>query len=939
MLDIKKLTVNFYFTSSLSFSSDIIVSGFNFTEIYYNNLEPADGSLTFKVPFSAELANYLKLYINNDVKIEILQSDGTLFTTGYLKKSATFQKTQKNQPISIEVVNGSYMFDKTLTRSIAIENETIAYIINALLIEIGFNETQIGTLSADTNILFFTANEGDNVKKILKELCFEYGKTYRFDNQGKFQLYDLFENPPETYTQIFDGTNIQNQIQITAKEHEADSVQGSWIKTQFVQDTLLFEDTQNATDTDACQIEIQPNSYMADEENNLLEADSTLGEVLYVKAITQKNVKTDSQITWSVDLEDTESLTQFHMVAKNNDTSTSRYIRQLQLFGDAFIQSETIVEKTAEGSKTKEYEFSYIFNQNTAQNLVKQIANWYKYANFTLSLQSKVDYPLGSFVQVTEDGVGTFYAKILQKKYTLDSAIINYSLENIAEYEPSTIQSPKAIKKGSNGAGAVRGEQGSQGEQGDAGDPGFTFYLDKPTGEILVDADGIPYITEIPAVTRCIVGDLEVHLQITSIEGGGLVNYTYSGDTAIFTPLENQIYTENIQVAIYFKFGIDNIATDSTKTSELATDETFLDLLMTIGNNTKNVLYFTLIPRKVGNYLGRLSDLPTSPKIGDYFVVGKELNEAYPEYKVSCIYAWNGTEFVEKTCHEYESVAFTDVIGTANELLETNNSDVNSMLNRLVSNQVFVERLVAVTAFVENLFSKNIALQDGGVIKSNDYNGTIDDSGEITSPATSKGFAITHAGNADFYGAQFDYATITNAKISGGEVVSDNFVSGSSGFKLSSNGNAEFQNAILGGYLYSHDTPFAPCASINIGYNNNSLVLYNNKNIKSVTRDASGTYSVYFKNPFWCQTHEWNGNKYIDLYALGNAHDLFTSGFSNPLHCSINWVRNYVDGRLNVDENGRALVTYAILYFIDNNTDQLIDPVSAQIMLVITETD
>ena len=80
------------------------------------------------------------------------------------------------------------------------------------------------------------------------------------------------------------------------------------------------------------------------------------------------------------------------------------------------------------------------------------------------------------------------------------------------------------------------------------------------------------------------------------------------------------------------------------------------------------------------------------------------------------------------------------------------------------------------------------------------------------------------------------------------------------------------------------------------------------------------------------------------IASLANLGLPLTSGticcdfFTNPEIMSINWLRNYVDGRLTVS-GGYATVTYATLYFIDNNSDQLIDPNAAQFFLFATETD
>lgn len=170
--------------------------------------------------------------------------------------------------------------------------------------------------------------------------------------------------------------------------------------------------------------------------------------------------------------------------------------------------------------------------------------------------------------------------------------------------------------------------------------------------------------------------------------------------------------------------------------------------------------------------------------------------------------------------------------------------------------------------------------------------------------------------------------TATNAEITGK-------ITATSGSFI----NGNFQDCTLGGFLYANNTPFKPVAMIDLGYNNSAIQLTNNKNISSVSRDAKGTYTITLTSPVKLKTHSYNGNRYIDLFVIGNAADSFDSGFSNPLIPTCNWLRKYVDGRLTVDELGYATVSYFVLYFADNSSDSLQDPISSQIFVFGTEAD
>nr|DAF85279.1 MAG TPA: putative tail protein [Siphoviridae sp. ct8aS59] len=212
---------------------------------------------------------------------------------------------------------------------------------------------------------------------------------------------------------------------------------------------------------------------------------------------------------------------------------------------------------------------------------------------------------------------------------------------------------------------------------------------------------------------------------------------------------------------------------------------------------------------------------------------------------------------------------------------------------------------------VEDLLAKNVKLKNGGSLRSNNFDGTVNANGQITADGTS-GWAIDNAGKVIF----------NNAKIRG-EI---NATTGT------------LNNVTVNGFYTSNNTPFQPMAMINIGYNDGTLQLTNNKNIKSVTRNETGVFTLSLKKGVWLKTHSYNGYNYIDVFVIGNAADTFVAGFKNMLLMTPNWLRNYVNGRL-TQNNGYAYVDYVILYFTDNNSDQLIDPKSAQCFIFGTESD
>lgn len=75
------------FNAGTELKSEIITTGYKYTQYYYNGLKSADGNGNFKIPFNSEIADSLKDKINlGKVKVEIIDTEKpvTLINTYYL---------------------------------------------------------------------------------------------------------------------------------------------------------------------------------------------------------------------------------------------------------------------------------------------------------------------------------------------------------------------------------------------------------------------------------------------------------------------------------------------------------------------------------------------------------------------------------------------------------------------------------------------------------------------------------------------------------------------------------------------------------------------------------------------------------------------------------------------------------------------------------------
>jgi hypothetical protein len=138
----------------------------------------------------------------------------------------------------------------------------------------------------------------------------------------------------------------------------------------------------------------------------------------------------------------------------------------------------------------------------------------------------------------------------------------------------------------------------------------------------------------------------------------------------------------------------------------------------------------TAITQAVGtitpNYLGAATALPSSYTIGDFFVV----KTAFSTYEKGKIYYWSGSAWIVDSDYTSErySKAMIDLLDIAAGTGE----------------EKFFSRLVACDGFIDRLAARVIRLQEGGVIKSQNFLSGV------------RGFQIGYDGNAEFNNGTFN---------------------------------------------------------------------------------------------------------------------------------------------------------------------------------------
>ena len=466
-----------------------------------------------------------------------------------------------------------------------------------------------------------------------------------------------------------------------------------------------------------------------------------------------------------------------------------------------------------------------------------------------------------------------------------------------------------------------QGPQGDTGPQGPQGEPGESVHnarFDVESFCFTCDNTGKAWGEKVAATIHLTYGEEELPFTIVSVgNDGSQIAATIKGNTIYFESLKGVKIDEGGNIPVVIRYRATTGTAIGYNSYAIGYSNKPIGYLNYSGANKDFTVYFNFSTVRAGTNKGLKTEIDSylaasgTRYKGDFFTWGGATTSVtyggvtYTFLK-GRVYSWNGYQWAQSTDDGEISESFNNVMSVLDDEIVSNDSKLEQTMRKLSAVTVFCEELAAKVAFINKLFTQKITMQQGGLFKSANWNGTFNsDTGKITGHG-SQGWAQDYYGNLDVVNM---YAK-----------------------------KANLEDCVLGGYLWANNTPFKPCGAGNIGYKDGVLTLYNGKNIASINHDGAGIYTVYFATPFKLKVHSWEGSNYIDLYVVGNAHDTFDAGFKNPVHTTINWVRNTVDGRLVVSDD-YATVTYCTLYFVDNNRDALIDPRAAQFFLFGAETD
>jgi hypothetical protein len=433
--------------------NEFLISDYSYTQCYYNGLRPADNYVSVSIPWDTETANKLRLLKDDNIKVVITSDGGLPVFTGYIDDGVDFTKTQKTQPVGLKLVNQSFLLHQTIGETFSIKNKTVSQIITELLtrLEIAYSGAEVAS-----TIPIVVIDEDEEYYDVIDTLLFEYGYTFDFDNTGRFVVLPVFNQPPNTITSVFDGSNIRNSVRQTVNKKQYNYIKVKFNEISINPNDLVYNDGEEK--------EVDAGLYFGHEEElggadpdaiiSLVDSGAIHCEYTSAKGklvwadVVEDNFTVKTSPVNSFVIEKTGTLTgdvktylgnrgtSFAFRARNN-TRGKASIKEIKAVGMSYT-GITNYEISKNGNLLYEYESKYLQNKSDAAAFTRNISNYYRYSSIKLSLDSYIDYPYGSFVTVSENGIGTIKARIVRKTCRLNNPV-SYELESVTDFTPASI--------------------------------------------------------------------------------------------------------------------------------------------------------------------------------------------------------------------------------------------------------------------------------------------------------------------------------------------------------------------------------------------------------------------------------------------------------------------------------------------------------------------
>lgn len=434
MTDVYKLRLKFQGKNWKEYN--FIINEFSLTEVLHKDLSPADSSCRLACLPDVELNNLLLGMGEYDIPAKVIKN-GADFFTGYIKKNFVIPKTQRLQPVTLELVSGGYLLKQKLGRDVFIKTkQTVSSTVKEILDLAGAEYNEIPQIN---DVLYGVhLKTEDSYHAVLTAILYEYGYTFVFDKSGKISFVELFIHNPVAAHNIT-GKDCIEIINLEYSEKKKTEISVEWSGVEIVEGNCAFRETEGAQLGYPCYIELPPAAYYKGAADGVyIPYQHKDGEVIFAENVS---VDIDGDMQSVKVQEFTPYNTKAFIKIKNTDNMFSRWIRKLDFKADKVYvkksRNKSNAASNTTNNKRSNIKANYIYTKARAERLADDLLNYYKLSTINYKIKTAKDLPLGAIITISDKNIGTGLCRILEKKHDVLDNVREYVAESIGAYSPA----------------------------------------------------------------------------------------------------------------------------------------------------------------------------------------------------------------------------------------------------------------------------------------------------------------------------------------------------------------------------------------------------------------------------------------------------------------------------------------------------------------------
>jgi hypothetical protein len=434
-------------------TNDVLKDSLKLSYSLFKELEPTTNKVDLKLSRASTLLPLI-LATTNDVIVEVKDGSTYLFK-GYLTDNYSWQITNRGQqPVSISAEDpGIRLLKKnwvssnslyTLYSNLKIcdkadQTNSIIHKISSLAGVVV--SSAIPTISSTLSL---NVQDKDNPTywDILKQITFEYGHVFYFENDGEFSLYPIAKSSITPTTTFSTTTNILAEtdnkgIDIQKKPISYKQVNLTWDEWENKTDIYVFRDSTGGDNVYDCNIPLAAGAYYP------TGADASTYVYSDYKAETGQDIinVTTATLDYVVDAGITvefENLGTRGKLRIHNTSGSTADIRKLKVKANSVIlkKNTNVVKAGTNTTPIYKYTAKYIHDLTTANNLANTLKDHYAYSNYTYSFKSLLNIDLGLVVTLHDTMWSTVNEPVLLiSKEAKENGVISYTAVGVDVFD------------------------------------------------------------------------------------------------------------------------------------------------------------------------------------------------------------------------------------------------------------------------------------------------------------------------------------------------------------------------------------------------------------------------------------------------------------------------------------------------------------------------